>query len=53
MSNTKKVTLAYEYASADGKTHKPDSTVEVDVAEANRLLFNGLAREVDTAEKKG
>ena len=53
MSNTKKVTLAYEYASADGKTHKPDTTLALEVGEANRLLFEGLAREADNAEKKG
>ena len=53
-----KLTLAYPYTDADGKTHKPDATVEVDAAEAARLLYFGLARESETtksatAEKKG
>jgi len=50
--SSKKVVLAYEYTGADGKSHKPDSTVEVDAAEANRLLNDGLAREA-AADKKG
>ena len=54
MSDTKRqVTLAYPYTDAAGKTHQPDATIPLDHAEANRLLFNGLAREADTSEKKG
>ena len=49
----KSVTLAAPYTDAEGKNHKADSTVEVDVHEANRLLHAGLAREADNDEKKG
>jgi len=53
-----KVVLAYEYTDTDDKTHAPDKTIEVDDAEAARLLFYGLAREPETtksakAETKG
>ena len=48
----KRVTLAYPYVGEKGTTHKADTTLELDVAEANRLLFEGLAREADTTEKK-
>ena len=61
---TKKVTLAAPYAElrADGqvkKRHDADATVELDRAEANRLLHAGLAREPGStsapadSEKKG
>jgi hypothetical protein len=52
----KSVTLAYPYTGADGKNHKADTTLSLDVAEANRLLIEGLAREADKTnqtEKKG
>jgi hypothetical protein len=49
-----KVTLAYEYTDADGKTHAPNKTIDLDIAEANRLLHYGLARVPESApEKKG
>ena len=49
-----KVTLAYKYVGADGRNHKPDTTIDVDDAEANRLLYYGLARVPESApEKKG
>ena len=50
--NQRQVTLAYPYTDADGKAHKADATVSLDHAEAQRLLFEGLAREADTNEKK-
>jgi len=49
----KKVTLAYPYVGEDGVTHKPDTTLDLEVGEAYRLLFEGLAREADTTTKKG
>jgi len=49
----KKVTLAYPYVGEDDKNHKADTTLELEVGEANRLLFEGLAREADSTEKKG
>ena len=51
-----KITLAYPYTDADGKTHKPDTTLEVEDAEAARLLHYGLARETSApadTNKKG
>ena len=51
-----KVTLAYEYTDAKGKTHAPDTTIVLDIAEANRLLHYGLARETSApadSKKKG
>lgn len=39
-----KVTLAYPYTTGDGKTHKADKTLDLDKAEARRLLNAGLAR---------
>ena len=53
-----KVTLAYPYIDEEGKNHKADTTLEVEDAEAARLLYFGLAREPETtksaaAEKKG
>lgn len=48
----KKVTLAYPYVGEDGVNHKPDTTLDLEVAEANRLLFEGLAREADSSTTK-
>lgn len=51
-----KITLAYEYTDAEGKTHAPDKSIDVDDAEANRLLHLGLARETSASadkDKKG
>lgn len=51
-----KVTLAYPYTDAEGKTRAPDTTVNLDDAEANRLLHYGLARETSApadTDKKG
>lgn len=58
MSDSKRqVTLAYPYTDAEGAKHKPDATVALDVAEANRLLAAGLARNAEKPapadEKKG
>ena len=39
-----KVVLAYPYTDANGKDHKPDSTVSVADDEAARLVAEGLAR---------
>jgi hypothetical protein len=52
----KKVTLAYPYSELrrDGKVkkhHDADTTVELDRAEANRLLHEGLARVPDDADE--
>lgn len=47
----KTVTLAYEYVDAEGNKHDPDETLELDNAEANRLLSAGLARDADEAPK--
>jgi hypothetical protein len=44
MSATKQVVLAAEYTDEDDKRHKADSEIELPRAEANRLLFAGLAR---------
>jgi hypothetical protein len=41
---SKSVTLAYPYEDADGKKHKADTVLDLEVAEANRLLAAGLAR---------
>lgn len=49
-----KLVLAYAYVDAKGKEHAPDTTIEVEDAEANRLLYYGLARVPESApEKKG
>jgi len=47
-----KLVLAYAYDDADGRNHKPDATVDVDDAEAARLLYYGLAREPDDGTPK-
>jgi hypothetical protein len=47
-----KITLAYPYTGADGKNHRPDTTVDVDDAEAARLLHYGLARVPEPDTKK-
>jgi len=47
-----KVTLAYAYVDADGRNHNPDTTVNVDDAEAARLLYYGLARAPEPDTKK-
>lgn len=49
----KSVTLAYPYVGEDGKNHRADTTLDLEVAEANRLLHEGLARVPDNSEKKG
>lgn len=45
MSATKTVILASPYTGADGKEHEVNADLELPRAEANRLLFAGLARE--------
>ena len=48
-----KVTFAVEHKTADGKTHKPDTTVSVGDAEARDLILTGRARPAgDTKEGK-
>jgi len=47
-----KVTLSYLYIDQDGKNHKPDTTIELEDAEAARLLHYGLAREPEPTKKK-
>ena len=51
---SQKVTVAYEYTDASGKTHAPDATLDVEDAEAAHLIHYGLARKADaTTTKKG
>ena len=38
------ITLAYAWTDTAGKTHKPDSTVDVDDATAADLTMSGWAR---------
>ena len=47
-----KITLAYPYTGADGKNHRPYTTIDVDDAEAARLLHYGLARAPEPDTKK-
>ena len=47
-----KLVLAYAYVDADGHNHNPDTTVNVDDAEAARLLYYGLARVPEPDTKK-
>lgn len=44
-----RITFAYPRTTADGKQHEPDSTADVDDAEAKQLVKDGFAR---PAEKK-
>lgn len=46
------VTLAYPYTDASGTKHAPDEDVELEDAEANRLLHYGLARVPESAHTK-
>lgn len=48
MSNVK-VTLAYPYTDADGKDHRPDTTLSLPEGEARRLLHFGRARTPDAS----
>ena len=48
----KKVTLARAYTDADGKNHRADTTLDLERAEANRLLHLGLARMPAAADEK-
>lgn len=47
-----KVQLAYPYTDEKGKTHAPDSVVNVTDLEARRLIFEGFARPVTTQDKE-
>ena len=52
----KRIILAYPYTDADGKQHKPDTTISLPKDTADQLVFDGLARaanEADEADKKG
>lgn len=42
-----KVTFAYPRVTADGAKHKPDSTADLDDAEAKQLIKDGFARPAD------
>ena len=46
-----KVTLAFPYTTPGGRHHKPDTTIEVDFEEGQRLLLGGLARPADKEAK--
>lgn len=48
----KQVTLAYPLE-RDGKKHRPDTTISLPDAEADRLVFDGLARAADKTDKEG
>lgn len=53
-----RVTLAAPYVDADGKNHAANTTLDLDDAEASRLLHYGLAREASApaeadTKKKG
>ena len=47
---TRRVTLAYPYVDAEGKTLKADATHALSIEEADRLLNAGLAREPEKKE---
>ena len=47
-----KITLAYPWTDADGKTHKADATVDMPDAEAHDLIFFGRARVPEPATRK-
>lgn len=47
-----KVTLAAPYTDAAGDTHAADETLDLDLAEASRLLHFGLAREASADDKE-
>lgn len=42
-----KVTFAYPRVTVDGTSHKPDSTADLDAAEAKQLIKDGFARAAD------
>ncbi|MEV8349061.1 hypothetical protein ACFVTT_15610 [Streptomyces niveus] len=42
-----KVTFAYPRVTADGAEHKPDTTADLDDAEAKQLIRDGFARPAD------
>lgn len=43
-----RITLTAPYTDGDGKTHKADSTVDVDRGVASDLKFHGRARDPET-----
>ncbi|MFJ8760846.1 hypothetical protein [Streptomyces cyaneofuscatus] len=45
-----KVTFAYPLTTADGKERKPDSTADLEDAEAKQLIKDGLARIPDNGK---
>jgi hypothetical protein len=47
-----KVTLALPYVTPGGRHYSPDSTIEVDLEEGQRLLQGGLARLPDPEKPK-
>lgn len=49
---TTSVVLAYPWTDADGKTHEPDSTVQVDRSTARDLIRDGRARAVASTDPK-
>jgi hypothetical protein len=46
-----KVTFAYPRVTADGAEHKPDSTADLDDAEAKELIRDGFARPTDKSTR--
>lgn len=45
-----RVTLAYPFTDADGKTHDPDKTVDLDEGVAQTLVNDGKARPADSGK---
>lgn len=52
MNATKKVTLAYPYATEDGVEHRADSTISLPIEVANDLLYAGRARDPEKPAAK-
>lgn len=50
-TKTRKITLAAPYTDDGGKHHKAGATVEVELGEASRLLFEGLARKPENKSR--
>lgn len=48
---TRRVTLAYPYKDAEGKTLKADATHNLPLEVADQLLANGLAREPEKTKE--
>jgi len=46
-----KITLAREWTDANGKAHKPDTTITVPVTVGRELILLGAARAADTEKE--